>query len=46
MKGKYLGKVGSDSLFLNFSKFNNKYYLKLTSLKDNIPINKDIDIGK
>ena len=46
IKGKYLGKVANDSLFLNFSKFNNKYYLKLTSLKDNIPINKDIDIDK
>ena len=46
IKGKFLGKVGNDSLFLNFSKFNNKYYLKLTSLKDNIPINKDIDIDK
>ena len=46
IKGKFLGKVGSDSLFLNHSKFNNKYYLKLTSLKDNIPINKDIDVEK
>ncbi len=44
IKGKFLGKVGNDSLFLNHSKFNNKYYLKLTSLKDNIPINKDIDV--
>ena len=33
IKGKFLGKVGNDSLFLNHSKFNNKYYLKLTSLK-------------
>lgn len=46
IKGKFLGKVGNDSLFLNHSKFNNKYYLKLTSLKDNIPINKDIDVEK
>jgi len=46
IKGKFLGKVANDSLFLNFSKFNNKYYLKLTSLKDNIPINKDIDVEK
>ena len=45
-KGKFLGKVANDSLFLNHSKFNNKYYLKLTSLKDNIPINKDIDVDK
>ena len=33
IKGKFLGKVGNDSLFLNHSKYNNKYYLKLTSLK-------------
>jgi len=46
IKGKFLGKVGNDSLFLNHSKFNNKYYFKLTSLKDNIPINKDIDVEK
>lgn len=46
IKGKFLGRVGNDSLFLNFSKYNNKYYLKLTSLKDNIPINKDIDVDK
>ena len=46
IKGKFLGKVGSDSLFLNYSKFNNKYYLKLTSLKDNIPIQKNIDVEK
>ena len=45
-KGRFLGKVGNDSLFLNFSKYNDKYYLKLTSLKDNIPIKKDIDIDK
>ena len=43
-KGRFLGKVGNDSLFLNFSKYNDKYYLKLTSLKDNIPLNKDIDV--
>ena len=41
-----MGKVGNDSLFLNHSKFNNKYYLKLTSLKDNIPIPKNIDVDK
>jgi topoisomerase IA-like protein len=43
-----LGKVGndSDSLFLNFSKFINKYNLKLTSLKDNMPIQKNIDVDK
>ena len=46
IKGKFLGKVGNDSLFLNHSKFNNKYYLKLTSLKDNIPIPKNIDVDK
>ena len=46
IKGKFLGKVANDSLFLNHSKYNNKYYLKLTSLKDNIPINKDIDVEK
>ena len=46
IKGKFLGKVGNDSLFLNHSKFNNKYYLKLTALKDNIPINNDIDVEK
>ena len=46
IKGRFLGKVGNDSLFLNFSKYNDKYYLKLTSLKDNIPIKKDIDIDK
>ena len=46
IKGHYLGKVGSDSLFLNHSKFNNKYYLKLTSIKDNIPIPKNIDVDK
>ena len=45
-KGKFLGRVGSDSLFLNHSKYNNKYYLKLASLKDNIPLNKDIDVNK
>ena len=46
IKGHYLGRIGNDSLFLNHSKFNNKYYLKLTSIKANIPINKDIDVDK
>jgi hypothetical protein len=44
IKGKLLGRIGNDSLFLNHSKYNDKYYLKLTSLKDNIPLNKDIDV--
>jgi hypothetical protein len=45
-KGKVLGKIGNETLFLNHSKYNDKYYLKLTSLKDIIPINKDIDVDK
>jgi topoisomerase IA-like protein len=45
-KGKVLGKIGNETLFLNHSKYNNKYYLKLTNTKDNIPINKDIDVDK
>jgi hypothetical protein len=46
IKGHYLGRIGNESLFLNHSKYNDKYYLKLTSLKDIIPINKDIDVDK
>jgi topoisomerase IA-like protein len=46
IKGKHLGKIGNEKLFLNFSKYNNKYYLKLTNSKDNIPIPKDIDVEK
>jgi hypothetical protein len=45
-KGKVLGKIGNETLFLNHSKYNDKYYLKLTNTKDNIPINKDIDVDK
>ena len=45
-KGKVLGKIGNETLFLNHSKYNDKYYLKLTNLKDNIPIPKNIDVDK
>jgi hypothetical protein len=45
-KGKILGRIGNENLFLNFSKYNDKYYLKLTNSKDNIPIAHGIDIDK
>ncbi len=35
-KGKVLGKIGNETLFLNHSKYNDKYYLKLTDTKDNL----------
>jgi len=45
-KGKVLGKNGNETLFLNHSKYNDKYYLKLTNTKDYIPIPKDVNIDK
>ena len=44
-RGKILGKIGNENVFLNHSSFNNKYYLKTSKLKDNIPIPKDIDVN-
>jgi len=44
IKGRFLGKIGNDNLFLNHSKYNNKHYLKLTNSKDNVPIPRDVDV--
>ena len=44
-KGKILGKIGNENVFLNHSSFNNKYYLRTSRLKNNIPIPKDIDVN-
>jgi hypothetical protein len=37
--------MGNENVFLNHSFFNNKFYLKTSKLKDNIPIPKNIDVN-
>jgi topoisomerase IA-like protein len=37
--------MGDENVFLNKSIYNDKYYLKTSKIKDNIPINKDIDVN-
>jgi hypothetical protein len=42
--GKILGKLENDNVFLNHSIYNDKYYLKVSKSKDNIPVPHDCNI--
>ena len=45
-KGIILGKLGNEKVFLNYSVYNDKYFLKLSSSSDNITIPIHYDVSK